>query len=59
MPYKVKKVGEQYKVVNSETGAVKGTHTSKAGAERQVNLLRGVEHGWVPTGARARKKGKK
>jgi len=50
MPYAIRKSGEKFKVVNKETGDVKGTHESKAKAQRQVNLLRGIKHGWVPTG---------
>lgn len=55
MPYNVQKRGEKWAVVNTETGDVKGTHTSRQKAIRQMNLLRGVEHGWEPTGKPARK----
>jgi len=34
-----------YKVVNADTGAVHSKRTSKAKAEAQVRLLRGVKHG--------------
>jgi hypothetical protein len=54
MPYVVRKRGTRYAVVNKATGKTKGTHASKAAAQRQVNLLRGVEHGWKPTGKLAR-----
>ena len=56
MPYAVRKSNNKYKVVNKDTGKVKGTHASKAKAQKQVNLLRGVEAGWKPTGKPARKK---
>jgi len=51
MPVKVKKV-DGYKVTHG--GKVSAKKTSKAKAERQANLLRGVEHGWKPTGKPAR-----
>lgn len=57
MPYRVEPVGGgRYRVVNAETGAVKARRTTRARARRQVNLLRGREHGFVPTGAPARDK---
>ncbi len=34
---------------------VKGTHGSEIKAQRQLNLLRGIEHGWEPTGKKAQK----
>jgi len=34
----------------------KQTAKSVAAAKRALNLLRGVEHGWKPTGKPARKK---
>ena len=46
MPYKVEKDGENYNVVNSDTGEVKATHTppdAKEKAERQIRLLHEVE----------------
>ena len=55
MPYAMRKRGEKWVVVNEDTGQVKGTHTSKTKAQLQINLLRGIEHGWKPTGAKARK----
>ncbi len=55
MPYSLRKVDGSWKVVNKETGHVKGTHSSMIKAKRQMNLLRGVEHGWKPTGKPARK----
>ena len=56
MPAKIKKVNG-YQV--STPGGVKAKHTTKAKAQRQANLLRGVEHGWVPTGKKARTKKKR
>jgi len=56
MPYAIRKRDSKFAVVNTETGKVKGTHATKEKAQRQVNLLRGVEHGWKPTGKPARKK---
>lgn len=37
-------------------GKVTARKTSKKKAQSQLNLLRGVEHGWKPTGAPARYK---
>lgn len=57
MPYRIESVGGgRYRVVNAETGAVKARRTSRAQAQRQVNLLRGREHGWHPTGRKAQDK---
>jgi len=38
-------------------GKVTARKTSKKKAQSQLNLLRGVKHGWKPTGAPARYKG--
>lgn len=46
MPYKVEKDGENYKVVNAETGDVKATHEppdAEEKAKRQVQLLNEIE----------------
>lgn len=51
MPYKMEKV-DGYKV--SSPSGVHAKRTSKAKAQAQMNLLRGVEHGWKPTGKAAR-----
>lgn len=51
MPVKIKKV-DGFQV--STPGGVKAKSTSKAKAKRQANLLRGVEHGFKPTGKPAR-----
>lgn len=55
MPYDVEKRGNKWVVFNTETKQVKGRHDSEEKAQRQINLLRGVAHGWEPTGAKARK----
>lgn len=47
MPYATRKV-DGYQVKNTRTGKVHAKGTSKAKAEGQVRLLRGVEHGMVP-----------
>lgn len=51
MPVKVRKV-DGYRV--STPGGVKAKHTTKTKAKRQARLLRGVEHGWKPTGKKTR-----
>lgn len=51
MPYEIKADGDNYQVVNTDTGAVKATHQppdAKQKAEKQVHLLEGLEHGWEP-----------
>ena len=53
MPYKIEARGSKFVVVNTDTGDVKGSHESRAKAERQLRLLRGVAHGFEPTGQRA------
>ena len=50
MPYAMRRKGSKYQVYNKDTGEVKAESTSKAKAERQLRLLRGIEHGWTPTG---------
>lgn len=55
MPYDIEKRGNKFVVFNSDTGDVKGRHDSRIKAQRQINLLRGIEGGWEPTGAKARK----
>lgn len=47
MPYEIRKDGENYEVINSETKEVKATHEppdAKEKAERQVKLLHAVEN---------------
>ena len=51
MPVEIEKVNG-YKV--SHGGKVSAKSTTKTKAKRQANLLRGVEHGWKPTGKPAR-----
>lgn len=53
MPVKVRKV-DGFQV--SHGGEVSAKSTSEAKAEAQANLLRGVAHGWKPTGKPAKKK---
>lgn len=55
MPYAMKLQNGKWRVYNKNTGDTKGTHATKEKAQRQINLLRGVEHGWKPTGQPARK----
>ena len=50
MPYAIRARNDKFVVINTETGDVKGTHDSRAKAQLQINLLRGIEHGWKPTG---------
>ena len=57
MPYKTRKVGKgKVRVVNKATGRVHAKATTPAKAQAQMNLLRGVEHGWEPSGAPAKKR---
>ena len=51
-PVKVRKVNG-YRVTHG--GKVSAKCTTKAKARRQANLLRGVKHGWKPTGKAARR----
>jgi hypothetical protein len=51
MPYEIRQSGDNYEVVNKETGDVKATHEppdAKEKAERQVRLLEAIENdpGW-------------
>lgn len=54
MPYSVTKSNGGYRVTSPH--GTKAKHTTKAKAEAQVRLLRGVEHGWKPTGKKPSKK---
>lgn len=56
MPVKIKKVNG-YRVTHG--GKVSAKRTTKTKAQGQANLLRGVEHGWKPTGKSARTKKRK
>ena len=51
MPVRIKKVNG-YQVTHG--GKVSAKKTTKAKAKAQANLLRGVAHGWKPTGKKAR-----
>jgi len=51
MPVKIKKI-DGYQVKHG--GKISAKSTTKAKAQAQANLLRGVAHGWRPTGAKAR-----
>ena len=51
MPYEIKKDGDNYQVINKDTGNVKATHEppdAEGKAERQVKLLESLENdpGW-------------
>jgi hypothetical protein len=48
MPYQIKRRGAKYEVVNTDTGEGHGP-TTKAKAEKQLRLLKGIERGWTPT----------
>jgi len=50
MPYSVRKVKGGYSV--STPHGAKAKRTTKRKAKAQVRLLRGIEHGWRPTGKR-------
>jgi hypothetical protein len=47
MPYKLKKIGGKYEVMNLDSGKKHGK-TSKKKAESQLRLLRAIDHGFVP-----------
>lgn len=54
MPYEIRKSGDNYEVINSETKEVKATHEppdAEEKAKRQVHLLNAVENdpGWEPS----------
>jgi hypothetical protein len=54
MPVKVSKTKKGgYKVTHG--GKTSAKNTTKSKAQKQANLLRGIAHGWKPTG---KKKGK-
>lgn len=52
MPYR--RVGKTVQHKRGGQWVKKQTCASPAAAQRAVNLLRGVKHGWKPTGAPAR-----
>ena len=49
MPYKMRKVNG-YRVTSPH--GTKAKKTTKRMAKRQLNLLRGIKHGWRPTGGK-------
>lgn len=51
MPVTISKTDGSYRV--STPSGVHAKGTSKAKAEAQARLLRGVEHGWKPTGRKS------
>ena len=53
MPVRIRKL-KSGKARVSTPGGVKAKSTTMAKAKRQANLLRGVEHGFKPTGKKAR-----
>jgi len=53
MPYK--KVGSKVYHLKGGKWKRKATAKSKGSAKRMINLLRGVEHGWKPMGAPAKR----
>ena len=57
MPYTMKKTNSKYSVRGPSGVHAKGTTEKKAKA--QMRLLRGVEHGWKPTGRKAKPRGGK
>lgn len=59
MPYKVLKTKGGYGVKNTATGKWRSRGTTKSKAQAQWRLLEGVKRGWRPTGAKAKKKGRK
>jgi hypothetical protein len=49
MPYaKRKNADGSFRVVNEDTGDVKMEHGTEEEADKQLRLLRGIEHGWSP-----------
>ena len=49
MPYQVRRKGNRYQVVNTETGKIHST-TTRAKAEKQLRVLKGIEKDWTATG---------
>lgn len=49
MPYAIRRKSNRYEVVNVDTGEIHARSTSKAKAEKQLRLLKGIERGWQPT----------
>ena len=53
MPYQSR--GKRVYVKKGGQWVLKATAKSIAAAKRMVNLLRGVKHGWKPTGKKRKK----
>lgn len=49
MPFAVKRKGNRYQVVNTRTGKVHST-TTKANAEKQLQLLQSIDKNFTETG---------
>lgn len=58
MPVRIRKL-KGGKVRVSTPGGVKAKSTTMAKAKRQKRLLNAIEHGFVPTGKKARKRKRK
>ena len=50
MPYDIRKSGDKWVTYNKETGDIKGTHSSRVDAVKQMRLLYMVKDGGKPTG---------
>ena len=44
MPYKIEKEGNEFQVINTDSGEVKASHDTKEKAEKQVELLHKLEN---------------
>ena len=55
MPYKIRKKKNKYLVVNTDTGDVRGTHSTREKATSQMRLLYGIEGGMIPYSKRKTK----
>ena len=47
MPYTMRKTGGGFQVASPH--GIKAKKTTKKRAQRQLNLLRGIKHGWKPS----------
>jgi len=54
MPYKIEKRGDQYCVINTDSGENKGCSKSQARAVAHMRVLYGVKSGWKPTQKKAK-----
>lgn len=48
MPYRIRKSGSKYAIVNKNTGRVVGTSTSKKKAAASIRARNAGKHGWKP-----------